>query len=92
MTEIRKWEKGHTEEVEGMREICDRCGSRVPEFGSPLGLYDHLDGILAIDRAVDDVTQVSSLLLSSLVTSAAPKDREAEAARAHARAIRRFGA
>jgi hypothetical protein len=46
----------------------------------------------AFDRAVDDVTQVSSLLLTSLVTTAAPKDREAEAARAHARAVRRFGA
>jgi hypothetical protein len=46
----------------------------------------------AFDRAVDGVAQVSSLLLSSLVTTAGPKDREAEAARAHARAVRRFGA
>jgi hypothetical protein len=46
----------------------------------------------AFERAVEDVAQVSSLLLSSLVTTAAPRDREEEAAKAHARAVRRFGA
>ena len=46
----------------------------------------------AFDRAVDDVADVSRLLLSSLVTTASPRDREEEAAKAHARAVRRFGA
>ncbi len=46
----------------------------------------------AFDRAVDEVAQASSRLLRSLVTSASPRNREAEAAKAHARAIRRFGA
>jgi hypothetical protein len=46
----------------------------------------------AFDQAVDDVAQVSSVLLRSLVTSAAPRDRTQEAAKAHARAVRRFGA
>lgn len=46
----------------------------------------------ACERAVDDMTRASSTLLRSLVTSAPPKDREAEAAKAHARALRRFGA
>jgi hypothetical protein len=46
----------------------------------------------AFDRAVDRVAGVSATLLADLVTTAAPKDREAEAARAHARAVRRFGA
>lgn len=46
----------------------------------------------AFDRAVEEVHQASSRLLRSLVTSAPPKDRETEAAKAHARAARRFPA
>jgi len=46
---------------------------------------------VAFERAVDDVAQVSSALLGSLVTSAPHRNREAEAARAHERALRRFG-
>ncbi len=46
----------------------------------------------AFDRAVADVARASSQLLESLVTRAAPRDREVEAARAHARAVRRFAA
>jgi hypothetical protein len=46
----------------------------------------------AFDRAVDEVARVSEKLLGALVTSAAPRDREAEAARARERAVRRFGA
>jgi len=45
----------------------------------------------AYERAVDDVAKASATLLRSLVTSAPPRDREVEAAKAHARAIRRFG-
>jgi hypothetical protein len=45
----------------------------------------------AFDRAVDQVARTSATLLAGLVTTAAPKDRETEAARAHARAVRRFG-
>jgi hypothetical protein len=45
----------------------------------------------AFKRAVDEVTRASSALLGSLVTTASSRDREAEAARAHARAVRRFG-
>jgi len=45
----------------------------------------------AFDRAVDQVARVSATLLDDLVTTATPKDRETEAARAHARAVRRFG-
>jgi hypothetical protein len=46
----------------------------------------------AFDRAVGEVARASATLLGSLVTTAAPKDREVEAARAHARAVSRFGA
>jgi hypothetical protein len=45
----------------------------------------------AYDRAVKDVASASSALLRSLVTAAPPRDREVEAAKAHARAVRRFG-
>lgn len=45
----------------------------------------------AFDRAVDQVARASSTLLGSLVTGAPPRDREVEAAKAHARAVRRFG-
>jgi hypothetical protein len=46
----------------------------------------------AFERAVDEVTEASSRLLQALVTSAAPKDREVEAARRKARAEKRFAA
>ena len=39
----------------------------------------------AFNRAVDGVARASSKLLSSLVTSASPRNREVEAAKAHAR-------
>ena len=45
----------------------------------------------AFDRAVEGVAEVARELLDSLVTSAEPKDREAEAARARARSAARFG-
>jgi hypothetical protein len=45
----------------------------------------------AFDRAVDEVTDVARTLLSSLVTTAEPRDREIEAAKAKARAAERFG-
>jgi hypothetical protein len=44
----------------------------------------------AFERAVDAVADASARLLSELVTTAAPKDREREAARARERAGRRY--
>jgi hypothetical protein len=46
----------------------------------------------AFARAVEAVSEASSLLLASLQTAAPPKDREAEAAKARARAAVRFAA
>jgi hypothetical protein len=46
----------------------------------------------AFERAVADVTAATQRLLDGLVTSAPPKDREAEAAKARARAAQRFAA
>ena len=46
----------------------------------------------AFARAVDAVTAVSTELLASLQTTAPPKDREVEAAKARARAAQRYAA
>jgi hypothetical protein len=45
----------------------------------------------SFDQAVERVAEASATFLAELVTTAAPRDRETEAARAHARAVRRFG-
>jgi hypothetical protein len=44
----------------------------------------------AFDRAVDQVTEAAHELLASLVTTAPPRDRETEAAKARARSAERF--
>ena len=44
----------------------------------------------AFDAAVDEVEETVRQLLDAMVTQAPPKDREAEAAKARARAARRF--
>jgi hypothetical protein len=45
----------------------------------------------AFNRAVEDVAAITTRLLSELVTSAPPKNREDEAAKARARAAERYG-
>jgi hypothetical protein len=45
----------------------------------------------AFDRAVEEVAEVTARLLDALVTTAPPKDREVEAAKARARAAERYG-
>jgi hypothetical protein len=46
----------------------------------------------AFDRAVDEVAAATGRLLAGLSTSAPPKDREIEAAKARARAAERYAA
>jgi hypothetical protein len=46
----------------------------------------------AFARAVGEVSAATQRLLGALVTAAPPKDREVEAARARARAAKRFAA
>ncbi len=43
-------------------------------------------------RAVEEIAHVTRHLLEDLVSAAPPRDREVEAARAKARALKRFGA
>jgi hypothetical protein len=45
----------------------------------------------AFERAVREVATTTRRLLDELVTTATPRDREVEAARARARAEKRFG-
>ena len=45
----------------------------------------------AFMKAVEDVAEVSRTLLRSMETSATPKNREDEAAKARARAAQRYG-
>jgi hypothetical protein len=42
-------------------------------------------------RAVDEIAHITTHLLDDLVTAAPPRDRESEAAKARARAEKRFG-
>ncbi len=46
----------------------------------------------AFEHAVDEVVRVATELLEGLVTTAPPRDRETEAAKARARSAQRFGA
>ncbi len=45
----------------------------------------------AFERAVDEVARSARKLLDNLITTAPPKDREIEAAKARKRAAQRFG-
>lgn len=45
----------------------------------------------AFNQAVEDVSKIARTLLNNLVTNAKPHNREEEAAKAHARALKRFG-
>lgn len=46
---------------------------------------------VAFDRAVAEVSAAATQLIASLITTAQPRDREIEAARARARSAERFG-
>ena len=46
----------------------------------------------AFDKAVEAIAGISAMLLNELETSASPKNREIEAAKARMRSAQRFGA
>jgi hypothetical protein len=46
----------------------------------------------AFERAIEEISAASGRLLAALTTTAEPRDREVEAARARARSAERFGA
>lgn len=59
---------------------------KVSGFNKP-----SLSNEAAFDRAVDEVARAARRLLDGLTTTAPPKDREVEAAKARLRAAERFG-
>lgn len=59
---------------------------KLSGFNSPSKLNQ-----MAFDRAVDEVAQTARVLLASLITTTAPRNRDVEAARARERNALRFG-
>jgi hypothetical protein len=59
---------------------------KISGFAKPSGVNKE-----AFDGAVGEIARASAKLLRSLVTTASPRDREAETARARERARLRFG-
>jgi hypothetical protein len=47
--------------------------------------------LITFERAVDEIAAVTRLLVDSLETTAEPKNREVEAAKARARSAQRYG-
>ena len=71
---------------EEIRSAASQYVRKISGFAQPSAANEKV-----YDRAIEEVAKASSALLRSLVTSAPPRDREIEAAKAHARAISRFG-
>ena len=70
-----------------VRAAAEQYVRKVSGFSKPSRANEQ-----AFVRAVDEVASATQRLLDALVTSAAPRDREVEAARARARAAKRFAA
>ena len=71
---------------EEIREAALQFVRKLSGFNKPSKANEE-----AFNRAVEEVAAVAQHLLDSLVTSAAPHDRQLEAARARAKAAQRFG-
>jgi hypothetical protein len=71
-------EEIHNASLQFVRKLCG--------FNSPSKINQ-----VAFDRAVEDIAAAATNLIASLVTTAGPRDRETEAARARARSTERFG-
>jgi hypothetical protein len=69
-----------------VRAAAEQYVRKVSGFGKPSAANQK-----AIDRGVEEVMRATSKLLGALVTEAPAKSREIEAAKAHARAVQRFG-
>ena len=69
-----------------MRDAALQFVRKVSGFRSPSRANE-----AAFDAAVEEVTRAVQTLMGSLQSSAPPRDREVEAARAKARSKERFG-
>jgi len=70
-----------------VRLAAEQYVRKVSGFTKPSKANEH-----AFGHAIDEVASATQRLLDALVTTAAPRDREVEAARARARAAKRFAA
>jgi hypothetical protein len=68
-----------------VREAASQYVRKISGFAKPSQANEQ-----AFAEAVDEVAAVTQRLLDRLVTAAAPRDRDVEAARAKARAAKRF--
>ncbi|HUC98905.1 MAG TPA: DUF2277 domain-containing protein, partial [Candidatus Polarisedimenticolaceae bacterium] len=59
---------------------------KITDFNTPARVNEK-----AFFAAVDEVARISATLLTSLESTTLPKNRQQEAAKAKARAVRRFG-
>jgi hypothetical protein len=71
---------------EEIRNASVQFARKLSGFNSPSKINQ-----VAFDRAVEDISAAAANLIASLVTTAGPRDRETEAARARARSAQRFG-
>lgn len=71
---------------EEVRAAASQFVRKISGFSRPSAANE-----AAFNRAVETIVKASSLLLRSLVTAAPPRNRDAEAAKARARAAARFG-
>jgi len=69
-----------------VREAALQYVRKVSGFNAPSRVNQE-----AFDLAVHEIASATARLLTSLETTAPPKDREVEAAKARARAAQRFG-
>lgn len=69
-----------------IRQACLQFVRKLSGFTQPSKVNE-----AAFHRAAEDIAAVARNLLGSLVSSAEPRNREVEAARARARALKRFG-
>jgi hypothetical protein len=70
---------------EEVRLAAEQYVRKVSGFTKPSKANEH-----AFGDAVDEIASATQRLLDALVTTAPPRDREVEAARARARAAKRF--
>jgi hypothetical protein len=71
---------------EEIRAACLQFVRKISGFTKPSKANE-----IAFHSAVDDIAAISAQLLGTLQSSAAPRNRDEEAARAKARAAQRFG-
>jgi hypothetical protein len=71
----------------------DEVRAAATQYVRKISGYQHPSeaNAAAYQHAIDEVAAATATLLGSLVTSAPHKDREEEAEKAHARAVKRFG-